>query len=224
VPNARVGSDEDGAESPVDKREHQMQLRGMGRVSAVVVLLALVTAAALTGCNKAPVDTEASSATAKGSVDTARSALSTMAPDAKLLVAETAAPVVPDSAPQWSYVFGSPKTGDLYGVVVADKTVARAGKLGKGPLAADEWKSVPGLDEWKVDSDEAYGKALAANGTDTNLSSYTMVMETYVPRSVAGTVTTKPFVWNVYLQEGSRETPPKVYRVDAKTGAVTKGK
>jgi hypothetical protein len=160
--------------------------------------------------------------TALGSLKIAESALSTTAPDAKLLVVQTAQPVTATSTPVWGYIFGSPKTGDAYMVNVANNASMGAQDLGPTGLSASEWPKVPGTDQWKIDSDAAYAKALAASGAHGAPAAYIMGFETY--KTAADTSTIEPFVWLVQFKPGASGATTSPVNVDARTGAVSVSK
>jgi hypothetical protein len=182
-------------------------------VWAAMVVLLLVAA----GCsNKPSGQTTASAGTAKSALAVAKSALSTMAPDAKLLIVQTAEPVT-TSTPVWAYLFGSPKTDKTYVVYVNKGRAMGAAEYGTAGLGKAEWGAVPGDDQWKVDSDAAYQKATAAAPVKKP-SAYSMGFLTYIPKSQVASATTRPFVWYVSLQGG---TATATVEVDAKSGAAT---
>lgn len=192
------------------------------RPAKIVSILALVLALALTvaGCGKsASTDSKPATpaATAKAGLPVAVSALATTAPDAKLLVVQTEIPVTPTSTPVWGYLFGSQETDKTYLVRVSDGKAMPASEYGATGMNANEWAVVPNTDEWKIDSDAAYQKALPVAKAKTS-APYTMGFLTYVPSSAANSAT-KPFVWYVSFDPVSGASSGTV-EIDAKTGAV----
>jgi hypothetical protein len=197
--------------------------------SASFLSLALVVALALTvltatGCgNKAGSSTtppKPQGQTAKQALPVAESAISTTAPDAKLLLVQTAQAVTPTSTPVWSYLFGSPKSGMLYVVRVADGTAMPPSEYGKATeVGTFEWDKIPNLDQWKVDSDGAYEDAYAVSGAKSVPAQYVMGMLTYVPKTEE-TSTAQPFVWAVQFDPGTSGAVPNIINVNATTGAA----
>jgi hypothetical protein len=185
---------------------------------SLVLALALVTV--LAGCGKKAADTPATGPTAKGSLSAAESALSTMAPDAKLLLVQTAESVTPTATPVWGYLFGSPGSSKTYSVYVRDGEVLQASEYGQVQLDKTEWAAVPGIDDWKIDSDEAYDKALKASGAAAESASYYMGFVTYMPKSES-TSTVKPFIWNVMFDPATSGVTSGTVEVNATTGATT---
>ncbi len=195
------------------------------RFGAVVLIAGLVlSASVLAGCTKDEAAKPAASLrpTVLGSLAVAQSALSTLAPDAKLLVVQTAQAAVPTATPSWVYLFGSPKTGKTYAVYVAEGKSMGAQEYGDAGLEDDEWSKVPKTVPWKVDSDVAYNKALAASGAKGDPLAYVMGMMTFKP--VTDTSTIEPYVWNVQFDPGTSGATTSTIEVDANTGttAVTK--
>lgn len=192
-----------------------------GRLAKMIWILALAVAlmAIITGCG----DKSATQAgdTAKGGFEAARSALSTIAPDAKLLLVQTGQSVTPTSSPVWAYLFGSPETDGTYAVYVRDGTVMSASELNPvSGLSESEWAAVPGIDAVKIDSDEAYDKALAVSGAKGTPAAYNMGLLTYVPSSAA-TSTTEPLTWYVAFEPGESGATTATIKVNAKTGATS---
>lgn len=186
-----------------------------------LVLFALL-AVVMTGCGEkeAGQDAEPSAGTAKGSLDLARSALETMAPDAKLLVVQTAEPITETSTPVWAYLFGSPETDTTYMVYVSEGKAMGASEYGSAGLSDEEWQAVPDTSGWEVDSDDAYEKAIAEAGGDTQTSGYFMGLQTYVPRSASETDTTRSMTW--YISLDVARSAEGLVAVDAKTGEATR--
>jgi len=188
-------------------------------VSILALALALVVAVAgcgskSTGTTAAPVK---SGTTAKAGLPIATSMLTTTAPDAKLLVVQTANTVTTTSAPVWSYLFGSPKTDKTYLVYVKDGKAEPAAEYGTAGLGKTEWPLVPSADAWVIDSDVALQKAQAASGAKP-AGPYTMGFISHVPKSEKVS-TTKALVWYVSFDQASGASTGTV-EVDAKTGAV----
>lgn len=174
----------------------------------------------MSGCREkpAPQGETATEGTARSELTVAQSALSTAAPDAKLLVVQTAEPVTATATPSWAYLFGSPSTDKTYIVYVSEGQVLGAQEYGTAGLPKGEWQSVPETGAWSVDSDAAYRKARETSDLE-DPDAYEMGMLTYVPRSEAATATTKTLTWYVTLRSG---TGTATVLVDAKTGAATR--
>ena len=195
--------------------KRRMRLTGIAVVASLAVVAMLVA-----GCAGQTGTTAATSKkTALGSLPAAQSALSTTAPDAKLLVVQTAQAVTPTATPVWGYLYGSPSTDKTYIVYVTEGQSMGAKEYGKAGLSADEWKLVPGTDAWKVDSDAALTKALAASGGSGAPKAYVMGFVTYKPKTDTSTI--EPFVWSVQLDPGSSGATTKPINVNATTGAAT---
>ena len=160
--------------------------------------------------------------TALGSLSAARSSLSTMAPDAKLLIVQMAQGATPTDTPVWAYLFGSPSSDKIFAVYTTGGKVMQAQEAGTGGLSADQWKDVPGTEYWKVDSDEAYKKAVAVSGASGDPAGYYMGMLLY--KSPEDTSTVKPFVWQVFLEPGKSGATTSTIEVDAKTGSAAVAK
>ena len=196
-----------------------------GRLATIVVAIALavVLLSMMTACGKKS-STTATGDTAQGGIPAARSALSTMAPDAKLLLVQLAEPVTTTSTPVWAYLFGSPANDKTFVVYVNKGSAMPATEYGTAGLSADEWKTVPSDDTWKIDSDAAYDKALKASGAKGDPAAYFMGLQTYVPESIAASSTVKPYVWYVSFDPGSSGATTSTIEVNAKTGATTVAK
>ena len=189
--------------------------RFTGLASAALALMLVV---GLAGCSGSKSSSSAPATvagpTAKAEVAAAQSALSTMAPDAKLLLVTTARIVTATATPVWQYLFGSPKSGKTYSVVtMGGKTLPQ--EYGTAGLAADEWTAIPSMDKWILDSDVAVQKARAlyksAGGDD---SAYIVGMVTYVPKSATKS-TTKPLVWSISFDPSKRgKAPTSTVEVD----------
>lgn len=190
----------------------------------LVALMALAAAAVVTGCNKNTAETPSGGTTAKGNVEVAKSSLSTTAPDAKLLLVQTANVVTETSTPVWQYLFGSPKDGSIYAVTVKDGKVVATEPYGTAGMEDAEWAQVPGADEWKIDSDAAYDAALKANSKNTKATPWAMGFVTYVPKSAESSTTIDAFKWSVAFDPQSQTGSANSVDVDAKTGEATVAK
>lgn len=192
--------------------------------TALWLVLVVILAASIAGCgdDKKQEPKEASGSTAKGSYELAKSKLSTTAPDAKLLVVQTASSVTSTGTPVWAYLFGSPKSDTIYIVYVNEGKAMPAQQYGSAGLSADEWKQVPaGIGEWKIDSDEAYRKALEASGAEGEPAQWVMGLVTYIPKSSTAD-NVEAFKWNVNFDPGTSGATTGTIEVDAKTGEVSK--
>jgi len=183
---------------------------------ALAFLLALVLGVAGCGDKDEPVATP-KSAGAKAGLPVARSALSTMAPDAKLLLVQTATSVSGTSSPVWAYLFGSPESDKTFVVYVTNGNAMSATEYGLAGLSDAEWTEVPDIDDWAIDSDEAYKIALEKKPEKLNPTGYSMGFLTYIPSTDASS-TTKPLVWYVILEPGASGVETATIQVDAKTG------
>jgi len=191
--------------------------------TVAVAMVALTLLLLVAGCGSKSSGSDVKPGpTALGSLPAARTALSTMAPDAKLLVVQTAQAVTPTGTPVWAFLFGSPSSDKTFVVYLTDGQSMGAQEYGKAGLSADEWKKVPGTDSWKVDSDEAYTKALGASGAKGDPAAYMMGLLTY--KSAEDTSTIKPFVWRVIFDPGTSGATTATIEVDANTGAATVAK
>jgi len=194
------------------------------RVATIVLALALVGALAvgLAGCGpEEAAETSTPSGTARAGLDVARSALETMAPDAKLLVVQTAQAATPADVPVWAYLFGSPSTDLTYLVYVTNGTVMTASEYGTAGLDADEWELVPGVEDWVVDSDQAYQSALDVSGASGDPNAYYMGLQTYLPRAMEASATGEAFIWYVYFDPGASGATTSTIQVDAATGEAS---
>jgi hypothetical protein len=188
-------------------------------VTAGVALAVLLTA---TGCTSGrPTGPTVSPGSAKAGYPSAVSALSTMAPDAKLLVVQTAQAASPTGTPIWAYLFGSPKTDKTYLVYVGSGQTMPAGEYGTAGLTAQQWASVPGTQAWVMDSDIAYKEALAAAHASGTPAAYYMGFQTYLPESKATSTSAKPFVWYVGFEPGTSGVTTQTIQVDMATGVAT---
>ena len=183
------------------------------------VVLALALALSVAGCGSKAANTAPTNASAKEALPVAQSALSTMAPDAKLLVVQTSGAASPTSTITWSYLFGSPKSDKTYIVEVKAGKVVSASEYGAAGLTAAEWTAVPGADAWKIDSAAAYKTAVTASGANSAKSAYSMGFLTFLPSSET-TSGTKAFVWYVSFDPSTSGASTGTIQVDAKTGTV----
>jgi hypothetical protein len=186
------------------------------RIAAgLAITVALVLTLAGCGGQKS---TTPEAASAKAGLPIAISSLSTMAPDAKLLVVQTTGVASTTSTPVWQYLFGSPKTDKTYMVVVKDGKATETAEYGTAGLSAQEWAKVPGTDFWKIDNADAYKTALAS-AKASGEAGYTMGFLTYIPAADVGS-TTLPRVWYVSFDPATSKATTGTVGVDANTGAV----
>jgi len=200
------------------------QRRARFATIAFVAVLALAVSL-LAGCSKTTSTTSTpapKSGTALGSLAIAKSSMTTTAPDAKLLVVQTAEATTPTSTPVWGYLFGSPANDKIWVVYVANGVSMGAQEYGTAGLSKTEWAAVPGTDGWTVDSDTAYTKALAVSGAKGAPAAYMMGLLTFKPTSDTSTV--QPFVWSVQFDPGASGATTTSINVDAKTGVATLSK
>ena len=145
--------------------------------------------------------------------------LATTAPDAKLLVAQTAAPLTATSTPSWEFLIGSPKTDVIYAVMVSGGK-SQSQVYGSAGLKAAEWAAVPTTDAWKIDSNVAHEKAVALN-PDGKSAAYIVGFVTYIPKS-APKSSAKPMVWSVSFDPTSKgKAPTTTVDVDMSTGVAS---
>lgn len=187
-------------------------------VSALAAAAALVVMGVLAGCSGSG-GAVASGPTALGSLSAAESALATSAPDARLLMVQTAQSAATTGTPVWAFVFGSPATDMTYLVYTIEGKVMTAGENGQAGLSADQWADVPETAAWKIDSDTAYEKAFAASGGSGTPAGYFMGLITY--KSATDTSTVEPFQWNVWIDPGTTGATTSKILVDAKSGKAT---
>lgn len=185
---------------------------------AVLCALALVIGiAALAGCSSASKTSQSKTGTtAKGMLPLAISALSTTAPDGKLLVCQAYDAITPTSTPGWEYLIGSPKSGKVYAVLVMGGK-SQFVEYGDAGLTAAEWKTVPSTDDWKIDSDVALEKARALYPNGKTAAAYPgFVM--YLPKSEQN-ATNKPMTWYIQFDPATQgSAPTSTVTVDMKTG------
>lgn len=187
---------------------------------ALALLLVIGLIAGCTGSSSSGSSSSSQPAvyTAQHAYNVAMSTLSTTAPDGKLLVVQSAAPITPTSTPTWDFLIGSPKTDTIYAVEVAYGQ-GKFQEYGKAGLTAQEWASVPATSTWKIDSDVAHEKAVAVHAAGKS-ADYIMGFVTYVPPK-ATTATAKPMTWLVSFDpqvQGS--APTSTVGVDLTTGAA----
>jgi len=183
---------------------------------ALVLALALMLSVALVGCNQTTEKKAESGNTAMDNMEVAKSSLSTTAPDAKLLLVQTANVVTATSTPVWQYLFGSPKDGTIVAVTVEKGKVTATQPYGSAGMDDAEWKLIPDSSDWKIDSDAAFEAALKTDKKATDKTPWAMGFVTYIPKSAASSTTIDPFVWSVALDP--QGTTPSTVDVDAKTG------
>ena len=191
------------------------------RLKVVALVAALALAAAVSGCGKKS-DTTTTGPTALGGVSAARSALSTAAPDAKLLVVQTAQAVEATGTPVWAYLFGSPSTDKTFVVYVSNGKLMGQQEYGTAGLTAKDWANVKGTESMKVDSDDAYDKAVAASGAKGDPLAYMMGFVTFTPANDTSGI--KPFVWSVQFDPGESGATTSTIQVDGETGKATVAK
>lgn len=184
----------------------------------LIVAFALVAVALLSGCGSKAKTPAAGGATALGNLAVAQSALSTSAPDAKLLVVQTAQAVTSTATPVWAYLFGSPKSDKTYVVYISNGKTMSSAEYGNAGLTADDWAKVPGLDVWKTDSDAAYKSALGVSGAKGDPNAYMMGFVTYKPKTDTSTI--EPFTWVVSFDPGKSGATTKTIEVNAETGVA----
>lgn len=192
------------------------RVRGLAKI-ALVVAFVLILAAAAAGCRKST----AAKDTALGTLSVAQSSLSTMAPDAKLLVVQTANVASTTSTPVWAYLYGSPKTDVTY-IVFVQKGEATAYEYGQASLTATQWAAVPDTKEIKIDSDKAHDLAAAKLSSADKNAPWVMGLVTYLPSGQESGV--QAMSWSVtFNPDATSESDIKVFAVDARTGEVTAG-
>ena len=199
------------------------------RISRLIVIgmaAALVLGAlSLGGCKKSTTNSQAPAsqqATAKAGFKTAQSVLSTTAPEAQLLLVQTAQVVTATETPVWEYIVGSPKTDKLYAIVVSHG-LPQAQEYGAAELGS-EWSKVPSADAWKIDSDEALAKARAVYPNAKADTAYAMGMITYIPEAKKKPGS-KAMTWFVQFDPQTQGSlPTSTVQVDATTGEASLAK
>lgn len=179
------------------------------RVGLAVVLAFAI--GALAGCNpstnsgspstqpKKPVNIKL----AKEAAGVALSTLATEAPDAKILLGDTVAPVNATSTAMWEFLVGSEKKSMVYSVLVANQ-VGQFKQYGKIVLKHDEWAKVPSLSVWKVDSDAAVAKARVVYPQGQK-AAYIAEFLTYRPASAPKTAN-KAMTWKITFNPSSNKS------------------
>lgn len=191
---------------------------------ALVAVLGIAVMALVAGCGKArtPGTTQSVGTTAIETIPVAQSALATMAPDARLLVLQTAEAVAPTGTPVWGYLFGSPSTDKTYVVYASAGRALGAEQNGTAGLSKDEWAKVPATYDWSVDSDSAYRAAVAVSGAKSTPNAVYMGLLNFKANDDTSTV--EPLVWQVYFDPGQSGATKDLITVDAKTGAAAVAK
>lgn len=202
----------------MDKNKKQILiLGGVALAAAILVGVLYFTGSGKLGSSGGTVS--GGTSTALGTLSAAESALTTTAPDAKLLMVQTLTSVPTTGTPQWAYLFGSPSSDKGYVVYASDGKVMTTMEYGAMGFSADEWKNVPDIGSWKIDSDKAYSKALAVSGAKGTPAAYFMGLITY--KSTEDTSSVQPFEWNVWFDSGSSGATSNRITVDAKSGKAT---
>lgn len=195
--------------------------RGLWRALVLVCVSALVLATSVSCASKSGSGSAGKSAAGRpalAELPTADAAVKAKYPDAKLLVVQNGSTATATKDAMWVFTYGSPTTGGMYSVSVAQgKVVAFSEDDGVAPLHPDEWASIPDTKTWEVDSDKAYDKALKASGVKGTPASFSMLMETYVPKATTDEQV-KAFMWYVAFQSADSKEAPQVITVDAKSG------
>ncbi len=188
-----------------------------------LALLLMVALGALSGCSSGGSSgtgiTVPPAADAKQAYSIALSAVSTVAPDGKLLVCQTRKAITASATPSWDFLIGSPKTDDIYTVLV-DNGKAQFSTYGKAGLTATQWAEVPRLEAWKIDSNAAHEKAVAVypNGKD---AAYFAGFVTYVPQSATTPKDMRAMRWILSFDPASKgSAPTSTVDVDLTTGAA----
>jgi hypothetical protein len=196
---------------------------------AVVAALVLGLAIGLAGCGSkgsstSPTSTapaaSTSGPTAKQQLSLAQSALATSVPDAKLLLVAAGSAITATMPPDWQYLFGSPKTGDTWAVLIQNGK-ATSMKYGTAQLTAKQWAQVPTPDQWKIDSDVAHTKALAIYPGAKPETPYIIGFVTYIPPT-AKQVQTPAMTWSISFDPTTKgSAPTTTVNVSAVTGAAS---
>jgi hypothetical protein len=156
--------------------------------------------------------------TAKEAFKVAMSTLSTAAPDGKLLVCQTVEPITATSTPIWEYLVGSPKTDVVYAVVVTSGK-GEFQEYSQAGLTAEEWKLVPSMDAWKIDSPAAVSAAIGVY-PQGKTAAYVPGFVTYVPKS-AETSKIKQMKWIINFDPASKgSASTSTVEVDMSTGVA----
>lgn len=199
-----------------------MVSRRNDRITGFIVLAALMLVAAmLVGCAKSSSSTTSTAkagTTALDNYKVAQASVVATASDAKLLVAQTAQATTPTVTPIWAFLFGSPSTDKTYLVYTTAGKAMGTQAYGTAGLSKAEWAKVPGTGDWKIDSDVAYSKALAAAGGKGDPTQYFMYFLTYKPKTDTSTV--EAYVWNVQFDPGTSGATTSTIAVDLKDGTT----
>lgn len=196
-----------------------MTRSGIGRL--VRTILALSTIALLFTLAACGEKAEETKDTASSNLSTAESALTTMAPDARLLVVGGDVTPASGTAPVWTYLFGAPDTGLMYSVSISNGNSMGATDLGTSPLTEDEWDAVPANGSWELDSDAALEKALAFAGLEEPPATYSMLLNSYIPEASVSERPTEAMVWYVSFGADDSGEAGRVVAVDATTGEAS---
>lgn len=198
---------------------HALRITRLVLSAAAMLTISVVLAACGTTAAEKPA---ASGPTARGGLGVARAALSTAAPDAKLLLVQTVQPATETSGPVWGYLYGSQQADTTYLVYVQDGELIQVQKYGQVGLSAQQWAEVPGDDDWSIDSDQAVKAAAQALGATSTPGAFLMGMQTYVPETTATAQVAKPLTWYISLPSAMMSGDVSgTIMVDAKTGEVT---
>lgn len=190
-----------------------------------LALAIMLTIGAAAGCNS---KSGASSTTKTKPADTTKvtgaasvalSSVTTAAPDGKILLGQIVSPIATTATPMWEFLVGSPKTGQVYAVLV-NNGVGQSKDYGKVVLKAAEWKKVPDVSAWKIDSDVALADALKIY-PQGKTSAYSAGFVTFVPSSAPKTAV-KAMTWNINFDPASKgKAPTSTVLVDMVTGATS---
>jgi hypothetical protein len=189
---------------------------------AMLALGALVGCSGGSGSSSGTAGQKAVNLTAKQALDVAMSALSTSAPDGKLLLVQTGKPITATDTAIWEFLVGSPKTDAIYQVLVRDGK-ATVQPYGPAKLSAAQWGQVPANADLKVDSDAAHKAAVGVytNGTS---AAYVMGLVTFIPPT-AKVTNEKAMVWVVDFDPASKgSAATSTVNVDGKTGTAALAK
>jgi hypothetical protein len=192
------------------------------RVAACVAGLLLIALAA--GCTSNSANTPSTAPTAKAAYQIAVSSLSTMAPQGKLLVAQTDGPISATTTTMtWEFLVGDPKSDKVYSVVVANGKAQAQEYAPSTGLSKEEWAKIPDVSAWKIDSDQAIQAAtkLYPNGKTAR---FLPGFVTYIPAS-AKTATVKPMTWIFNFDPSTKgSAPTSTVEVDLQTGQAAYAK
>jgi hypothetical protein len=212
-------------------RETVMTTSAGVRTRIVVALAMALSLGVLAGCTSTtttgtstskpkPVKS-ADTSTAKTSAEFALSELATIAPDGKILLGDSVAPVPATATPIWQFFVASEKKAMVYTVLVT-KGKAQHREYAKITLKAAEWAKVPALSAWKIDSGEARLKALTVYPQGKNAQFISQFL-TYRPEGASKTGAAKPMTWQVTFDPASNKSkaPTTTILVDMVTGAAS---